>query len=443
MSSMHDNTRHLLRQTCRRDRTRHASAPRRGYILLRRRGTSVALGTILLLLAACGSNGSSDRDAGSTADAAGDEDDFDRAAMLASLGERVLVPVYRGFDERAQALHDAALAHCAALGTDQQDAAQSAARDAWHQAMDQWQVIEAMLLGPAAMDSRALRDQVYSWPLVNACAVDQDVMRKHTDPAYDISAQLVNRRGLDALEYLLFAPSLEVTCPPQSAPEGWDALTEDERRAARCALAADAAADLATTARLLRDAWIPEGQDYAGALAGAGQPGSSLPSLQEAVNLVSDAMFYLDSEVKDMKLAEPAGIAQNRCGVVQEACTDELESPWARRSRENLLANLRGLRMLFTGDGEQPGSEGTGFDDFLRARGASELATAMLANIDAALAAIEAIPAPMHDALQDDAGYQRVASAHAAVKAVTDDLKSQFLTVLGLELPDSAAADND
>lgn len=396
------------------------------------RGIPAAL---LALLAACGNQEQAPR-----VDAAGD--DFDRGAMLASLSERVLLPVQEDVATRTGALDQAVGAYCAALGTDGEGTARDGAQRAWREAMGAWQVAEAMLIGPAAMDSRALRDAIYSWPLVNSCAVDQAVMQKLQDPAFDIAAQLVNRRGLDALEYLLFVPTLAVSCPPQSVPAGWDALSDAERQAARCALAADAAADVAASAQTLLAAWSPAGGNYAGALASAGQPGSSLPSAQEAVNMVSDALFYVDAAVKDLKLAEPAGITLNICGAVQAPCIDELESRWAAHSRDNLLANLRGLRMVFTGDGPES-TDGIGFDDFLIARDAGELATSMLAQLDAAIAAVEAIPAPMTDALQDAAGYQAVVAAHTAVKAFTDVLKSQFLTVLGLDLPDSAAADND
>jgi hypothetical protein len=47
----------------------------------------------------------------------------------------------------------------------------------------------------------------------------------------------------------------------------------------------------------------------------------------------------------------------------------------------------------------------------------------------------------MLEALAND--YADVVAAHAAVKLFTDDLKSQFLTVLGLDIPDDVAADND
>src|SRR5690606_18451289 len=151
---------------------------------------------------------------------------------------------------------------------------------------------------------------------------------------------------LDALEFLLFTTSLETTCPPQIEPAGWAELGDADKLAARCALAADAAVDVATQAQALVDAWDPAKGNTLGDLAGAGTAGSSFDSAQTALNVVSDAMFYLDSRVKDMKLAEPAGITLNSCNTVQEPCLAELESTFAHHSRENIVANLRGFAML-------------------------------------------------------------------------------------------------
>jgi predicted lipoprotein len=379
----------------------------------------------VLALGACGGPGGDD----------GPTDNFDRRAMLANLGQNVLIPVYELFETRTGELSDAIEGYCAALGGADEATAQAAAQDAWRLAMDAWEQAEAALIGPAAMDSGALRDRIYSWPLVSSCAVDQDVMLKRDDPAYDIRTRLTNRRGLDALEYVLFAPSLDHTCPIQSEPIGWDALDDAQRRAARCAFAADAAIDVGEAAAIVTQAWSPSGGDFLGDLSRAGEAGSSFSSAQEAVNVVSDAMFYVDSEVKDMKLGEPAGIVPNRCGTVQEPCPDELELPHATYSKQSVAANLIGLEQVFIG------GDGLGFDDFLIELGAGELAQTMRAELTAARAATDAIPGTLTEALTDD--YASIAAAHAAVKLFTDNLKSQFLTVLGLEIPDGAAGDND
>src|SRR5690606_12860333 len=93
------------------------------------------------------------------------------------------------------------------------------------------------------------------------------------------------------------------------------------------------------------------------------------------------------------------------------------------------------------GPGGEPDAPGAlGFEDYLRAVGADELADAMVSDTAQAIAAAEAIPGPMGEALLQD--YASVVAAHAAAKAVTDNLKSQFLTVLALDIPDSAAGDN-
>src|SRR5688572_24838903 len=305
--------------------------------------------------------------------------------------------------------------------------------------MSAWQQAELMQFGPVAMDSGALHDVIYSWPTVATCAVDQDVMLRWQDPAaYDISTRLTNRRGLPALEYLLFHADLASTCPVTSAPPGWAALPDADKQAARCGFAGVAAVDLAAQAQILVDAWSPAGGNYAGVLASAGQSGSPFASAHAALNVVTDAMFYLDWQVKDAKLGQPAGITMNSCGTVQEPCPRDLESQWAAHSKENILANLRGFQALFLGDTPStPG--GLGFDDFLVAAGAGELAATLTNDLPAAIVAVEAIPGTLDAALT--AAPASVAAAHAALRLVTTNLKSQFLTVLALDLPDELGDD--
>jgi len=392
--------------------------------------------------AGCGGDdgGNGDGDGTPQADAR-PPDTFDRQAMVANLAESVMLPTYEAFASRAGELGPAVDDYCAALGGKGEAAALAAAQDGWRAAMLEWQAAEIMIVGPAAMDGRALRDLIYSWPVTSSCAVDREVMERHLDPdAYDIGSRLSNRRGLPALEYVLFAASLEHTCPKASPPEGWDALAEADRRAARCGFAQVAAADLAEQADAVATGWRADGGNYVAQLAGAGESGSDIESPQAAANLISDAMFYIDTETKDMKLGEPAGIADNSCGAVEEPCADELESRVSAHSKENVIRNLEAFRMLFTGD--VTGAEGgLGFDDFLTGLGASDVAETMTGDIDAAITAAGAIPGTLEEALAAD--RESVTGAYADVKAVTDTLKSQFLTVLGLDIPDGAAGDND
>jgi predicted lipoprotein len=390
-----------------------------------------------LLLCAVAAAGCGGGESGGRVDAR-PPDSFDRQAMMANLAGEVIYPTYQAFAGRAGELAAAVDAWCAALEGDGETPALDAARAVWRTAMAEWQIAEMMLVGPAAMDSRALRDDVYSWPATSACAVDQEVEMRRGNPAgYDIASRTVQRRGLDALEYVLFTTSLDHTCPSQVAPAGWNELPEPERRAARCGYAAAAASAVLAAANQIERGWSPEGGNYLAELS-AGS-GSAL-SPQQAANLLSDAMFYLDTDTKDMKLGEPAGIVMSALCPLGDPCPAELESPHAWYGRENVVANLRGFRMLMSGDREQAGDR-LGFEDFLRGLGGGELADDMMADIDAAIAAADAIPIPLEEAIVEEPGA--VAGAHAAVKAVTDNLKSQFLTILGLDAPDDAAGDND
>jgi predicted lipoprotein len=389
-----------------------------------------------LLAAGCGGGGGG---ASSTAPTptpvAGDS--FDRRALLASVADRVVLPALRRFATEAAGL---------AAATDALTAAplqRDAARAAWRSAMQAWQTVEVLQFGPAGstmmMGGRALRDEFYSWPLVNPCRIDQETVRgTYADTAF-FTTQLVNVRGLDALEYLLFAPDDTNACSPSvdiNAGGGWQALVNaGDVAARRAAYAARAAADVAARAAALRDAWEPGAGNFAAQLATAGAGSSVYPTAQGAVDDVFAALFFVELVVKDEKLAAPAGIVPD---CTTDVCPNLAESQWADVAKEEILANLGAARQLFLGGAD---SAGTGFDDFLRARGAAALATTMLAALDAAVGSFEAIPGTMLEALASDPDAVR--DAHAAVKNFTDSLKTQFVTVLNLTIPQEGAGDND
>jgi uncharacterized protein len=384
--------------------------------LVRRAGAGLAA---LALAAACG-DGEARPD--------GRPDSFDRRALLRRTGE-LLTPAYQEAAARAAALAGAVDAWCGALGGADAEPAGDAARQAWRDAIDAWQVPEAVLIGPAAMSSRTLRHRIYAWPDDSTCGVDQTVVARWNDPdGFDVAALLPGRRSLTAVEYLLFAPTLEHTCASQSAPPGWATMADADRLAARCGLAADVAADVAAHTETVRAGWAA----YLASLVDA-------PVAQASVNVVSDALFYVDAMVKDMKLGEAAGIVENFCGTIQEPCLLEVEHRFADHGKPAIAINLATLRAAFTGtiDGEP----GIGFADFLAAVGAEALAARMVDSLDGAIAAVEAIDGSLLDGLAGD--YPAVVAAHAAVKRLTDDLKSQFLTVLGLDIPQDVASDND
>jgi hypothetical protein len=205
--------------------------------------------------------------------------------------------------------------------------------------------------------------------------------------------------------------------------------------ARRSSYAALAAEDVSKHAVQLRDAWEPTGGDFAGQLARAGQSGSPFRSAQDAVNEVFAALFYLELDVKDEKMAGPAGISPD---CTNSVCPNLSESTYADASKEHIIRNLAAGQQIFHGGN---GTAGVGFDDFLTALDASDLATQMTADFIAAIAGAEAIPGTFIEALNNDP--DSVVAAYEAVKKLTDEMKTQFATVLNLEIPNEGAGDND
>jgi predicted lipoprotein len=248
---------------------------------------------------------------------------------------------------------------------------------------------------------------------------------------------LVNVYGLDAIEYLLFNGSPDNSCPQQVPINdgAWDALGETEVTRRRADYAAVAATQVAAVAQTLAQQWDPAGGQYATWFAEPGAGGSPYESEAQALNELMRAMFYVDLRLKDEKLGRPGGIVD--CGA--DVCIDALESQWADRSKEHAVANLRGLKQMFVA-GDDP-QAAVGFDDFLRAAGEEGLATEIVADIDAAIAALEAMPNSFADALASDGAA--LDNPHAAVKLVTDTLKGPFAMLLQLRIPDEGAGDAD
>ena len=360
--------------------------------------------------------------------------------VLESLADNVFAPTHAEFSVLADALADAAGAHATAVadGGDV-DASFATLQTAYTDAMLGWQRVEMLQLGPGAdsagVEGGFLRDEVYSWPSVNTCRVDQEVVVAEYGNADFIDTRLVNAYGFDALEYLLFGDSFENTCAPQvaiNADGAWDALGEAEISVRRAAYAASITTAIAGVADTLEATWA-EGGEWHGYLT---DPGSGpLGGTQTAMDEVLRAMLYVDKDLKDTKLARPAGIKD----CTTDVCLDDLESLWAGLSKEQAIANLEGFQRLFWAGPDAEG--GVGFDDLLAAVGEGALGEEMLADTDAAIAALEAVDGTFVEALTADGAA--LDASHAAVVELTDDLKGDFPTVLMLNIPTEAAGDAD
>jgi predicted lipoprotein len=376
-----------------------------------------------------------------TASKKAQRENYDTAALLGNLGENVFLPAYREAVSTAKELKAATGAYVTVLaGAPTAPTEKEAARAAWKKAMNAWQQVEMMQVGPAADPSvspggKALRDLSYSWPTVNPCRVDQLIVsQKYKTPGYFETA-LVDVSGLDALEYLLFAKTTENACAQQAninKDGDWDALSDAAIAKRRAEYADQLAARLVETTSSLALAWEPDDGNFLAHLKNAGDSASAYESRTTAVDAVLRAIYYLELTVKDLKVAKPLGLDGSCSG---ETCLLTLESRYAEHSKENIVSNLQAFARVFDGAG------GYGFDDALAAIDREAYAQEIASNVEAAIAAFDAIPGSMETALVSDRAA--VEKAYAALKAVTDELKGELVTVLQLQIPSEGKGDTD
>jgi predicted lipoprotein len=371
-------------------------------------------------------------------DDSGDEVAASLQDVLADFGPFVVEPALADALTKARSLQSATEAWAEGERSGGDTATlQGDAQAAWYAGLGAWQVVELLQVGPAASSLTAvagadLRDEVYSWPTVNACRVDQETVYGNWDEADFFDTQLVNVYGYAALEVLLFAGASN-HCPSQvdiNDEGSWDALGEDGVARNRAEYAAATAAYLVEVIEDLAATWSAGGGDFSSEIARAGEEGSAYESPESALNAIFDGLFYLELVTKDRKLANPLGL-----GECTTDCLEQVESPLAGASHTWVAINLAAFRAAFTGGDE------TGMDDLLRSLGEDDLAEAMLAALDDADLAAASLTMPIDVAAKK--APDKTMALYDAVKVVTDLLKGDLATTLALQIPSEASGDND
>jgi len=345
-----------------------------------------------------------------------DDSGIDLGPALAGVGPNVVLPTLTRFDAEMTSLQTATVAWSDALDAGGDGVAErAAAQEAWASAMAVWQQAELLQIGPggstpSVVGALDLRDEVYSWPSVNPCRIDQEVAEGNWDDADFYAANEVNSYGLDAIEYLLWADP-DNACPGQVPPNddgAWDALGPAGVTGARAAFAVQLSTGVLDQNDALIGHW--EG-DFGVAFATGSDP---YASDLEALNAIFDALFYLELTTKDRKLLS------------------EFEAQPSGTSARWIDANLAGFELLFAG------ADGAGLDDVLRDVGQGELVDSVMSALADARQAAAA-----NDVALESLDPVELAALYEAVKAVTDLLKGDVATTLTLQIPGEAAGDND
>ncbi|GAA0820777.1 hypothetical protein GCM10009111_26770 [Colwellia asteriadis] len=409
--------------------------------------TLVALAlSSVFYLSACGESSSSTSGDGFN-QGSDTNTDFNQGQLVASIVDKVITPTFEQFSVVALEQQQAISAYCQQekSGSALIDESKLAAQNSWRSTMNIWQQAEMMQLPPLLEDDGALRNNIYSWPTKNSCGVDLDISFFKegvvNGQPYDITKRTASRKSLVALEYLLFNDDLAHSCTGSTVPQGWNNQTEQYRKIARCEFAEVVAGDIYNSSQTLLTTWLGNNGEsgYAAKLKAAGNSDSEFTTEHDAVNRLSDAIFYFTKFTKDGKLATPLGLFANECGA--QACPSAVESTYSEHSLENIINNLQALKMFMHGSQNIDELTALGFTDYLKDVGDTITADSINEYIDNALSSAQNYQASLAKTLSDDP--DKVMETHDEVKNISDKLKSDFIQSLALELPKTAAGDND
>lgn len=317
----------------------------------------------------------------------------DRSPVLRDSAELVIVPGYRDLASEAGALHVAVDALCAAPDAE----ALEVARAAYLTTSRTWERTLPWGFGPVA-DER-LEGEIEFWP-TRPDTIETNLVSGATIDEAWVAGLGVAGKGLPALEYLLFER---------------DAVLEDARR---CAYAAAIAAHLETSTARLLAAWE---DGYVEEFATAGRGSTAWRTQLDALSAMLTQMISSVQRIKTAKLGAPLGLDTG--GTAQP---DAVELPYAHASLAAMVTTLEGLRALWLVDG------GFGLDEWVRERDV-ELADRVLVEIDAAIAALEAIPEPFSTYV---AGTDRTESdaALVAIRQLERTLASDVSAAIALSV---------
>lgn len=303
---------------------------------------------------------------------------------------------------------------------------------AWYSSVLAWQPLEMMQVASlgssmSVTGGEDIRDQIYSWTVMNPCRLDQVTAAQEYQNETFVSEALVSVRGLDAIEYLLFG-SLETTCPSQVPPVSdgvWASLDDKEIEKRRVEYARVLATEVQTQVRLVKEQWL------------RGFPMALYDSPVDGLNAVFDAMLYLEEGVKERKLRYPMGLTED--------CTSEcalfVEGYLAEVSADFILANLEGMNILLEG---VEGSETGGLLGVLESINETDLVTELQGiHLEAMKQAGVLVGSGLPMSVMISESSEGLVDLTETISTYTSLLKWDVAAVLELQIPQSSAGDND
>jgi len=257
------------------------------------------------------------------------ENNFDRGRILENVTNNLIIPTYKNFNQTTEALHTASQTF-----TDNPTSENlNDLKSAWETSIKTWKRAEVYNFGPA--ESLVLVTAIDRWP-TSERGIEQAIDEYDDSDDYLIRIGS-NRKGLPAIEYLLFHDEESVILDEFS----------DENRKAYLNLLTEA---LTQHSSAILKEW---NSGYKGEF--ISKTGNKADS---GITLLANELGYILQKVRMEKLEIPFGAQTKGTPRLQM-----LESVHANFSKELIRENLISAQQTFNGENS------TGFDDYIEALG--------------------------------------------------------------------------
>jgi uncharacterized protein len=331
-----------------------------------------------------------------------------RRTFLHDLSTTGAVPSYRALAADAADLQVAIEDLVTAPGAERLAIAQEACRTT----RLAWKRTEAFRLGPSETQRTSAR---IDWPNANPGQIDAEVRGSNalsTDYLDTLGAQKV---GFQAIEYFIFDP----TDGDAGAVNGLLGPDNGRRRAYLLALGVN----VRERTVQLRDAWEPAGGNFGAGFVNSGIGGSAFPTLKEAFDEVVNRMIATAETVEEDRLGAPLGVTGGG------PRPDLVESPRSGDTAAGIVADLQGIADVYRGT--YVGGQATGIGTQV-----VPLSPAIDAEVDAlfdeAIAAVQALPSPLADAVVQH--RDEALAAYDAVQRLRRALALDVASTLGVKI---------
>lgn len=334
---------------------------------------------------------------------------YDRATMLKSIADNVVVPGYAGFKQASDALYSTAQN----FTTTPNSGNLTSLKTAWNNAVASWMHVEMYNFYYASENT--LGSQVASWP-VDFPVIETEVHGSNTLDEPYITATGTTRKGLSAIEYMLYGDGITEQAVLDSFTNTPTAQRRKDYLLSLCAHVKTQSASVYN--------------DWNGGPSYSSFTTQTQLDISGAMNLLVNGQTEHIEFVRKNKVGKPGGI--DGATVNGLVCENRLTP----RSLENIKENIKAWQDITSGKG------GVGLDDYLDHVGAEyngkSLSATIAAQLDTCLLKCNEIALPLHTAVAQQP--LQVQALYLELKKLTVLTKVDMASNLGVVITFS---DND